>query len=135
MSGKAWKQFEGLAASLFWGARFWANSGERSDFEGRTRHGQRVKGQCKLVKTLSLEGLTKLAEEPNVDVVCVKVRRGRGKPSPGLVVMTFDKFREFYGEEEKEPGSKESAASALREQRPKLPFMRRQVLPSESDER
>lgn len=124
MAGKAWKQFEAAAARLFWGARFWANSGERSDFEGRTRDGVRVKGQCKLVKTLSLEALTKLAEEKDVDVVCVKVRRGRGCPSPGLVVMTFDKFQEFYGEKETAEQTKEGAAAALREQRPKMPRMR-----------
>jgi hypothetical protein len=124
MAGKAWKQFEAAAARLFWGARFWANSGERSDFEGRTRDGVRVKGQCKLVKTLSLEALTKLAEEKDVDVVCVKVRRGRGCPSPGLVVMTFDKFQEYYGETPKEGSSQEGAAAALREQRPKVPRMR-----------
>jgi len=124
MAGKAWKQFEAAAARLFWGARFWANSGERSDFEGRTRDGVRVKGQCKLVKTLSLEKLTQLAEEQDVDIVCVKVRRGRGCPSQGLVVMTFEKFQEFYGEEEKNPGDKKAAEAALRSERPAVPRMR-----------
>ena len=82
-----WKQFERDAAGLFGGARFWANSGERLDFEG-TFLGQKIRGQCKNVQRLSLEALTKLAEEQNVDVVCVKVRRGRGKPSPMLIVFT-----------------------------------------------
>lgn len=102
----AWKQFERDAAALFGGARFWANSGERVDFEGTIINGdkgagaaryEKVRGQCKLVKTLSLEALTKLAEEPGVDVVCVKVRRGAGKPSPALVVMTFDTYRRLHG--------------------------------------
>ena len=102
---KAWKQFEADAAKVFGGARFWANSGERLDFEGYVRGPDtygcservRVRGQCKLVKTLSLEALTKLAEEPGVDVVCVKVRRGSGKPSPALVVMTFENYKRLHG--------------------------------------
>lgn len=102
---KAWKQFEADAAALFKGKRFWSNSGERLDFEGSVvrYHGdseqmqQPVRGQCKLVRSLSLEALTKLAEEPGVDVVCVKVRRGAGHPSPALVVMTFDAYRRLHG--------------------------------------
>lgn len=100
MADKAWKRFERDSANLFRGTRFWANAGERVDFSGRTRDGLRLSGQCKLVKTLSLEKLTQLAEEPGVDVVCVKRRRGSGKASSGLVVMTFEKFKEFYGQEE-----------------------------------
>jgi hypothetical protein len=108
---KAWKQFEADAAALFNGKRFWANSGERMDFEGSVsvsdydgppgsppgRKRVPVRGQCKLVRNLSLEALTKLAEEPGVDVVCVKVRRGAGNPSPALVVMTFDNYRRLHG--------------------------------------
>lgn len=101
---KAWKQFEADAAALFHGKRFWANSGERLDFKGEilidTPAGaiaRPIRGQCKLVKSLSLETLTKLAEEPGVDVVCVKVRRGAGRPSPALVVMTFDNYRRLHG--------------------------------------
>jgi len=93
---KAWKAFEATAAALFHGRRFWANSGERTDFAGRIgKH--LVRGQCKLAKTLSLEGLTKLAEEPGVDVVCVKVRRGRGKESPTLVVFTAENYTRLHG--------------------------------------
>jgi hypothetical protein len=106
---KAWKQFEADAAALFKGKRFWANSGERLDFEGEVRstwpsesgevvlEKRKVRGQCKLVRSLSLEALTKLAEEPGVDVVCVKVRRGTGRPSPALVVMTFESYRRLHG--------------------------------------
>jgi hypothetical protein len=102
---KAWKQFEADAAKLFYGARFWANSGERLDFAGAVRVDrdpdmplkEKIHGQCKLVKKLSLEALTQLAEEPGVDVVCVKVRRGSGKPSPALVVMTFENYQRLHG--------------------------------------
>lgn len=105
---KAWKAFEAAAAALFNGKRFWANSGERLDFEGavwqrpsNNPHLGYVRvplhGQCKLVKTLSLEALTKLAEEDGVDVVCVKVRRGAGKSSPMLVVFTEANYRRLHG--------------------------------------
>lgn len=92
---KAWKEFEQAAARLFNGARFWANAGGRYDFAG-TINGHPIKGQCKLVKSLSLNELTKLAEEEGVDVVCVKVRRGSGSPSPALVVFTFAKYESLH---------------------------------------
>jgi hypothetical protein len=96
MSDKPWKQFERHAASLFDGKRHWANSGERVDFESDW-----AIGQCKLVKTLSLEALTKLAEEMEaegrkkckVGIVCTKVRRGSGKTSPTLIVMTEESMK------------------------------------------
>jgi len=104
---KAWKAFEASAAALFKGKRFWANSGERMDFEGTVRGPWTadwgcdtrvpVHGQCKLVRVLSLEALTKLAEESGVDVVCVKVRRGSGKASPMLVVFTEENYRRLHG--------------------------------------
>lgn len=98
---EAWKQFEQESATLFHGKRFWANSGERIDFEGPL-----AKGQCKLVKSLSLEALTKLVEEVALDanqahksgVVCVKVRRGKGKVSPPLVVMAFKDFNTYLAD-------------------------------------
>jgi hypothetical protein len=105
----AWKQFERDAAALFGeGRRYWANSGERLDFEGsvwqRPSNNPHlgyvkvpVRGQCKLVRVLSLEALTKLAEESDVDVVCVKVRRGAGRPSPMLVVFTAENYRRLHG--------------------------------------
>lgn len=105
MAHSAWKAFERAAAALFSGARFWANSGERLDFDGVAckpgigthRIEMKIRGQCKLVKRLSLEALTQLTEEPGVDVVCVKVRRGRGAPSPALVVMTFETYKRLHG--------------------------------------
>jgi hypothetical protein len=98
MPDKPWKQFERDSASLFGGVRFPANIGERVDF-----HGTRVRGQCKLVKSLSLEALTKLVEEmdsltkntADAGVVCVKVRRGTGKSSPPLAVFSFDGFKKL----------------------------------------
>ena len=105
---KAWKAFEASAAALFRGHRYWANSGERLDFHGwrrycdagelcMNRRDHPMRGQCKLVRVLSLEALTKIAEEKDVDVVCVKVRRGSGKASPMLVVFTEENYRRLHG--------------------------------------
>ena len=66
----------------------------RADSAGN--YARNITGQCKLVKTLSLEALTKLAEAPKNDVVCVKVRRGKGQSSPALVVMTFENYRRLH---------------------------------------
>ena len=105
---EAWKAFERDSAKLFGGKRFWANSGERVDFEGPN-----VVGQCKLVKSLSLEALTKLVEEMDYDAakkwklgaVCVKVRRGKGKSSPSLVVMSFEAFEQVLNRHVVEKGT------------------------------
>lgn len=94
----AWKQLERDAAALFGGTRHWANSGERLDFET-----DRTVGQVKLVKSLSLNALTKLAEEMEaagnaagkLGVVAVKVRRGKGQKSPMLLVVTEQHWREI----------------------------------------
>lgn len=85
-------------AALIGGTRYPANSGHALDCEGPT-----TVAQCKLVKRLSLEELTQLAEtaaaqgqdKGKVGIVAVKVRRGAGHPSPALVVMTFDNFTTF----------------------------------------
>jgi hypothetical protein len=100
MPEPAWKKFEREAAVLMGGKRHWANSGERLDFESDT-----TIGQCKLVKVLSLEALTQLAEEmarealpkQKAGVVVVKVRRGRGRPSPMLVVCTAPVWEALNG--------------------------------------
>ena len=98
--GKAWKAFETESACLFGGKRFFANSGERLDFAATVNsmsgEPSRIAGQVKLTKTLSLEALTKLAEEPRVDVVCVKRRRGKGHRSAPLVVFTFENYRRLH---------------------------------------
>ena len=57
MANRCWKAFERAVAELFGGRRFWSNSGEAIDVESST-----VVAQCKLVKRLSLEELTCLAE-------------------------------------------------------------------------
>jgi hypothetical protein len=90
-----WKAFEAEAARLFGGRRYPANTGERADFSGSIR-GRVIRGQCKLVKRLSLESITRLAEEPGIDVVCLKVRRGSGRRSPMLVIFTAEKYRELH---------------------------------------
>lgn len=62
-----------------------------------------VVAQCKLVRCLSLEALTQLAEEAErqatskFKVVAVKIRRGRGRPSPMLVVCTEGVWRALSG--------------------------------------
>jgi len=88
------------AAALFGGKRHPANSGHRLDFESAT-----AIGQVKLVKTLSLNALTELAEEmerealpkQKAGVVVVKVRRGKGRPSPILVVVTATVWEAING--------------------------------------
>ena len=87
----AWKQFERDCAAFFGTARFPANTGGKVDFESEF-----VVAQCKLVRTMSLSNLTQLAEQMantaagnQVGIVCVKLRRGRGRKSAPLVVMTF----------------------------------------------
>jgi len=103
MSDRPWKALERQAAALFGGRRHWANSGERLDFESDT-----AIGQVKLVRVLSLEALTQLAEEMEREalpkfkagVVVVKVRRGRGRHSPMLVVCTAAVWEAMNGKAE-----------------------------------
>ena len=95
----AWKKFEGLCAALIGGKRFPANSGNRFDVESPV-----AVGQCKLVKTLSLEELTSLVEEASAEgqrtkkigLVFAKVRRGPGQVSPTLIVMDSITFTEWF---------------------------------------
>jgi len=99
MPDKPRKQFERDCAALFGTARFPANQGGRIDFEG-----ERIIGQCKEVKSISLAQLTTLADEMTilgdlrnkVGVVCVKHRAGAGHRTSPLVVMTAKRFAAFY---------------------------------------
>lgn len=102
MADKPWKAFEREVATLFGGHRHPANQGGRVDVTGPV-----AVVQCKHVRVLSLEALTKLATEMqtigeeyydklSAGVVAVKVRRGAGRASPTLVVMTADVFRKHY---------------------------------------
>jgi hypothetical protein len=100
VSDRSWKAFERDVARLFGGRRFWANAGEALDVESET-----VVAQCKLVKRLSLEELTRLAEAVEREallkfkagVVAVKVRRGRGRSSQMLLVCTERVWRALNG--------------------------------------
>ncbi len=98
---KAWKEFEALSAKLFKSKRKWANSGEALDFAG-VLGDMIAEGQCKLVKQLPLNALTKLVESlqrrdrtATISPVCVKVRRGKGKESEPLVVLSFADFEKL----------------------------------------
>lgn len=61
--------------------------------------------QCKLVKTCSLETLTTLAEQverqaagkAKAGVVAIKLRRGRGRASPLLLVVTAATWERLNG--------------------------------------
>lgn len=100
-----WKQFERDCAALFGTERFKANTGGSLDFESDD-----AVGQCKLVKTLSLEQLSKFAEKAATDgfakqkvgVLCVKVARGRGwkkkaeAKAPMIVAMTAETFDAWF---------------------------------------
>jgi hypothetical protein len=96
VSRSGWKQVERDAAALFGARRFWANAGERCDFEGH-----RWIGQVKSVKTLSLAGVEALAlemEEAGAVIgkygaVVVKRSAGSGQSTPMLVVMTAEVWR------------------------------------------
>lgn len=107
MSDKPWKQFERDMAKLIGGTRFWANSGESVDIEGPV-----FLGQCKHVKSMSLNAIAQLAEDvaedgrdhrkedgipdPKLGLVCLRTRPGRGKKSKTIVVMDESVFRELF---------------------------------------
>jgi len=108
---KSWKKFERSVAALIGGKRAWANSGEAIDCSS-----DRFVAQCKLVSRMSLEELTALVEAtdraatnhdltkpPKHGLVCVKVRRGKGRPSPTLVVMTSETFKSLIGYTQGQP--------------------------------
>jgi hypothetical protein len=110
---KPFKKFEREVGALIGGRRHWSNSGEKIDCSS-----DRFVAQCKLVQRMSLEELTALVESideqaappthdpmrtPRLGLVCVKVRRGKGKPSPTLVVMTSDTFKSLIGYTHSQP--------------------------------
>jgi hypothetical protein len=100
VADKAWKAFERSVAHLLGGSRFWSNSGGDLDIESPS-----YIAQAKLVKTCSLEALTQLAElverqaalKAKAGVVAIKVRRGRGKSSPLLMVVTAATWERLNG--------------------------------------
>lgn len=95
MPDKPWKKLERDVAALIGGTRFPANQGGVIDCEGPL-----CAAQVKLVKRLSLEELTQLAEQTEqatsgigkLGIVAAKIRRGRGFSSPIIVAMTETVF-------------------------------------------
>ncbi len=94
----SWKALERTVGKLIDGRRYPANQGDRVDCES-----ERYVVQVKERKALSLEELTKLVEEMEaigvtkgkLGLVAVKVRRGRGKPSPLLIVQSAKQWSEI----------------------------------------
>ena len=100
MPDAAWKQMERAVAALIGGRRLPASSDDTVDCEG-----PRFLAQAKLVKKMSLEEITGLAEaiaqeatkRGKLGVVGLKVRRGAGVKSPVLMVMTDETFKTLIG--------------------------------------
>ena len=100
MPNKPFKVLERDVAALIGGWRLPANSGHAIDAEG-----PRFVAQCKLVKSLSLEQATQLVEAITAEglkvgklgIVGVKVRRGVGKESPIVVMMSGETFAKILG--------------------------------------
>ena len=97
MSNTSWKQLEREVGLLINGSRFPANQGGRVDVESVD-----YVVQVKERKALSLEVLTQLVEEieqiakdrgKKGGLVAVKVRRGRGRPSPLLIVQSAEQWK------------------------------------------
>ena len=99
MSDKPFKQFERTCAALINGVRFPANQGGKVDVKS-----DRILGQCKLVQALSLAEMTRLVVEIEAEaekvgkrgMLFVKLRSGKGRPTPLLVVMSGAKWRAWY---------------------------------------
>ena len=93
----SWKALERTVGRLVGGKRYPANQGDRVDVESPV-----YVVQVKERKALSLEELTKLVEEMEaigltkgkLGLVAVKVRRGRGRPSPLLIVQSAKQWSE-----------------------------------------
>lgn len=104
MPDKAWKAFERWVADMIGGRRFWANSGEAIDCEGPL-----FVAQCKLVRRMSLEDLTRLAvtaraqaqAKGKVGVVAVKLSGCAGNVRrPALFILHEDDWRDLHGPSE-----------------------------------
>lgn len=103
-------------AALIGGARYPANSGYKVDCGPDDKHPNcRFLAQSKEVTRMSLEEITSLAEMIDreaavssygrglLGIVALKVRRGKGKPSPTLVVMTSETFTTLIGYTPEQP--------------------------------
>jgi hypothetical protein len=108
MADRAWKSFERAVAGLLGGRRHWSNSGQQIDVES-----ERYIAQCKHVQTCSLEQLTQLAEQvereaalrSKAGVVAIRCRRGKGKASPTLMVMTAATWERLHGRADQQHAS------------------------------
>lgn len=97
MADKAWKQLERDVGDLIGGKRYPANQGGFIDVES-TDYVVQVKHR----KSLSLEQITQLVEmiegigeaKHKKGLVIVKVKRGKGKPSPFLVIQSADQWKQ-----------------------------------------
>ena len=108
MSDKPWKAFERECAALINGHRKPANSGHKIDVESENVRTEDavfgVVGQCKEVQDLSLAQLTRLVVEVDAEagrvnkrgLVFVKLRSGRGHPTPTLVVQSAASWKEEH---------------------------------------
>jgi hypothetical protein len=100
MPDRAWKALEREIARLLGGQRYWANSGRSIDVES-----EGYLAQVKHVKTCSLEQLTQLVEQVERDaaptrkvgLVAIQRRRGKGRASPALMVMTAATWERLHG--------------------------------------
>lgn len=96
MGDKDWKQLEREVGLLVGGTRYPANQGGRVDVESPT-----YVVQVKHRQALSLEQITRLVEEiesigrskGKQGLVVLKVKRGKGRSSPLLVVQSGEQWR------------------------------------------
>lgn len=96
MSNKSWKQFERDVGVLVDGKRYPANQGGPIDVESN-----QYVIQCKERRSLSLEQITQLVEEMEAlgrekgkqGLVAVKVRRGKGRHSPTLIIQSAEQWK------------------------------------------
>jgi hypothetical protein len=101
VGNKSWKQRERDVGELIGGKRYPANQGGLVDVESKD-----FVVQVKERKALSLAELTKLVEEiegiaqakGKAGLVAVKVRKGRGNPTPLLIVQSATQWRRLAGE-------------------------------------
>ena len=100
MPNKPFKEFEREVARLLSGVRFPANTGGAVDVASDT-----ILASCKLRKIFGLNALAEEAERMErqaqgtlkVGVVAIKPRRGSGRKSPILIVMTAGEWARFHG--------------------------------------
>jgi hypothetical protein len=96
-----WHDHERTCAAVIKGKRYPANTGGRVDVESGT-----VVAQCKERATISSPEVVRLVAEMDalgftkgkVGVLFLRLKSGRGTPSPGMVVMTHRVFAQLLEE-------------------------------------